>query len=323
MAIREQSLTPVQSSPSNGLMMVVDFSVLKQRIAQLQQFVREYMVAGEDYGIIEGTGSKPTLLKPGAEKLCDVYGLSAGEADIEFTRDDTKNPVYISYRVSLPLISRMDGRIIMVGVGSANSWEKKYRWRWVFENELPPGMSPDGLKTKTGTSRNGRPWTQYRVPNDEIDDIDNTLLKMAKKRALIDAVLSATRSSALFTQDIEDMDSMTVRQQDTSTRDERRQQTPRQQPGYSQAATDAQLALLEKKAKAKGLDGAAFNEWVQEQTGAPVEQLTKKNASALIDAIQNYQPPAKGESPSGNAAAQSDDPFADEAVDISEDDLPF
>lgn len=34
--------------------------------------------------------------------------------------------------------------------------------------------------------------------------IVNTILKMAKKRALIDAVLSATRASGLFTQDIED-----------------------------------------------------------------------------------------------------------------------
>ncbi|MEC2076308.1 hypothetical protein [Metabacillus fastidiosus] len=36
--------------------------------------------------------------------------------------------------------------------------------------------------------------------------IVNTVLKMAKKRALIDAVLSATRASGLFTQDIEDFE---------------------------------------------------------------------------------------------------------------------
>src|SRR5690606_28333663 len=33
----------------------------------------------------------------------------------------------------------------------------------------------------------------------------NTVLKMAKKRALIDATLSATRSSGIFTQDVEDL----------------------------------------------------------------------------------------------------------------------
>lgn len=37
-------------------------------------------------------------------------------------------------------------------------------------------------------------------------DVVNTIMKMAKKRALIDAVLSATRSSDLFTQDVEEME---------------------------------------------------------------------------------------------------------------------
>lgn len=34
--------------------------------------------------------------------------------------------------------------------------------------------------------------------------IVNTLLKMTKKRALIDAVLSSTRASGIFKQDVED-----------------------------------------------------------------------------------------------------------------------
>lgn len=312
MAIKEQSLQ-VQVQPSAGLTMVMDFALVKQRIAQLQEFVRGYMVPGDDYGVIEGTGSKPTLLKPGAEKLCDVYGLSAGEAQIEFTRDDTKTPIYISYRVSLPLISRADGRTIMVGVGSCNSWEKKYRWRWVFDNELPSGMTTDGLRTKGGTSKSGREWTQYRVPNDEIDDIDNTLLKMAKKRALVDAVLSATRSSALFTQDIEDMGAMTVQGRDTSERDERRMN----QPGLASGvlATDKQLGFLESQAKTKGLTGDAFTAWVQAQSNKAPDQLTRKDASSLIESVKSYQPPAKGEA----ADEQADDHFA-----LPDDsDLPF
>ncbi|SFU70399.1 hypothetical protein [Alicyclobacillus macrosporangiidus] len=315
MAIQERAI--VSAQPNAGLSMVMDFAVLKQRLSQLQQFVREYMVPGEDYGIIEGANSKPTLLKPGAEKLCDVYGLSAGEAQIEFTRDDTKTPIYISYRVSLPLISRADGRIIMVGVGSANSWEKKYRWRWVFENELPPGMSTEGLRTRTGTNKKGERYVQYRIPNDEIDDIDNTLLKMAKKRALIDAVLSATRSSALFTQDVEDMEGMLVRPHDTSVRDERRMnQPPQSGNGGAKPASDRQLTFLQRKGKAKGLEGEELTAWVHQQTGKPMEQLTSKEASQLIDALDNYHPPAKGGPP-------DDDPFAGESLEIDDADLPF
>jgi len=325
MAVTERSVQ-TQSAPNAGLTMVVDFSFLKQRIAQLQQFVKEYMVPGEDYGVIEGTG-KPTLLKPGAEKLCDVYGLSAGEAQISFTRDDTKNPVYISYQLSLPIISRADGRVIMVGVGSANSWEKKYKWRWAFDNELPAGMSTEGLRTKNGTGKNGRPYTQYRVPNDDIDDIDNTLLKMAKKRALVDAVLSATRSSALFTQDIENLD-RTIRGNETSERDEKRQQQPRQgqsstisNDGGGRKASEKQINFLKSIAKGKSMDDSALDTFITTHCESnSLSEISGKEASDLIGVLKAYKPPT----PTTNSN-KNDDPFADdgEVLDINEDDLPF
>jgi hypothetical protein len=43
------------------------------------------------------------------------------------------------------------------------------------------------------------------VENPDILDTVNTVLKMAKKRAKIDAVIGVTRSSGLFTQDMEDL----------------------------------------------------------------------------------------------------------------------
>ena len=38
----------------------------------------------------------------------------------------------------------------------------------------------------------------------------NTILKMAKKRAFVDAILSATHSSHIFTQDMEDIVNLQV-----------------------------------------------------------------------------------------------------------------
>ncbi|MFA5431022.1 MAG: hypothetical protein WC329_07685, partial [Candidatus Omnitrophota bacterium] len=46
--------------------------------------------------------------------------------------------------------------------------------------------------------------TQYQVSNPDIFDQVNTILKMSKKRALVDAALSAGRLSDLFTQDLDD-----------------------------------------------------------------------------------------------------------------------
>ncbi|WP_418719751.1 hypothetical protein [Bilophila wadsworthia] len=43
-----------------------------------------------------------------------------------------------------------------------------------------------------------------RVEHDNPADYYNTCLKMAKKRALVDAVLTCTAASDIFTQDIED-----------------------------------------------------------------------------------------------------------------------
>lgn len=53
---------------------VISSAESKQRIDELKIFVQDVMVKGVDYGLVHGF-SKPTLLKPGAEKLCDVFLL--------------------------------------------------------------------------------------------------------------------------------------------------------------------------------------------------------------------------------------------------------
>ena len=54
---------------------VMNLAVAKRRLAEFQEFVKDYLKEGEDFGIIPGT-PKPTLLKPGADKLCELYGLA-------------------------------------------------------------------------------------------------------------------------------------------------------------------------------------------------------------------------------------------------------
>ena len=46
----------------------------------------------------------------------------------------------------------------------------------------------------------------YRINNPDVIGVDNTLMKMAQKRAFVGATLLATGASEFFTQDIEDMD---------------------------------------------------------------------------------------------------------------------
>jgi hypothetical protein len=87
-----------------------------------------------------------------------------------------------SYTISYPILNS-DGQIVAYGMGSANSQEVKYKYRYEKrENE-----------------------EKERILNPEPADAQNTLVKMASKRAFVDGVLKATGASRMFTQDVEDM----------------------------------------------------------------------------------------------------------------------
>ncbi|SFA83111.1 hypothetical protein SAMN04488072_102177 [Lentibacillus halodurans] len=161
------NIVPFSSnSEANSLFLpnvVVSSTESQQRINELQQFVQDAMVKGVDYGLVQGF-SKPTLLKPGAEKLCDAFGFTK-TAEVVNRIEQWESGIF-AYEVKTTLTRKDNGIVESEGLGSCNSKESSFQHQ--------------------------DPYT-----------IVNTVLKMAKKRALIDAVLSATRSSGLFTQDIE------------------------------------------------------------------------------------------------------------------------
>ena len=166
-------------------------------IAKFQAIVQQELIKGMDYGEIPGT-KKNTLLKPGAEKIAKLLGLSDRYEVIEKIEDWGKPLFY--YQIRCILTHEASGMLVSEGLGSCNSMEDKYRYRWMWPNEVPPGMDKSKMvfrKLKTGA-------LQYRIDNEEIYTIVNTILKMAKKRALVDASLSAGRLSNVFTQDLED-----------------------------------------------------------------------------------------------------------------------
>lgn len=221
-------------APMNNLALsaVFDLDTAKKRLVELEEFVKFYMHEGEDFGKIPGT-PKPTLYKSGADKLCDIYGIADQYKITNRTEDWSKN--LFDYEVECTLVSKRDGRLIATGLGSCNSFEGKYRYRESkrhcpkcgketiikgrpefakgqagFENGgwvcwLKAGKS-DGCGTKfTDADTSISSQVVGKVENDDIPTMKNTFLKMAKKRAKVDAVLSATRSSGLFTQDMEDI----------------------------------------------------------------------------------------------------------------------
>jgi hypothetical protein len=179
----------------DGMTMVVQPAEAKRRLMQLQSFVRSVMVRGEDYGRIPGT-QKDTLYKAGAEKLSEIYGLSP-EYIVEVATENW-DTMFFYYRIRC-ILKRGD-RYVSAGLGSCNTREDRYAWRWSGEKYLPPGIDKSSLRSKRGKF-----GMTYRIPNDDLATQVNTVLKMAKKRAFVDAVITATRSSGIFTQDLEDM----------------------------------------------------------------------------------------------------------------------
>ena len=171
-------------------------------INRFQKLAHANMIPNQDYGIIPGT-QKPTLLKPGAEKIVKLLGL-ADQYEILNEAEDWDKP-FFRYLIRCSLVHVASGAIVSQGLGECNSMEAKYRWRWVSERDLPLGTDKSQFLSQERRSQSGGGhWKVYRLANDDIYSQVNTILKMAKKRALVDAALSAGRLSNIFTQDIED-----------------------------------------------------------------------------------------------------------------------
>jgi len=183
--------------------MIVSIEEAKERYKKLQGFVKFVMKEGSDYGVVPGT-DKPTLLKPGAEKLNNVYGLSSEISLIEKTEEWDKP--FFNYMFKTILYDKRKGVKVAEGIGSCNSMESKYRFRWVFESELTADEEKELLKTKKFFSKkHNREYLMFRILNDDIFSQVNTIQKMAAKRSYVDATLKATRTSDFFTQDMEDL----------------------------------------------------------------------------------------------------------------------
>jgi len=172
---------------------------VRSQVNLIQNILKDVMKQDEHFGVIPGCGNKPTLLKPGAEKIAMTFKLAPEYDEIAGT---TESDDFINYKINCKLIHIPTGMVVGSGRGTCNSKEKKYRTRSVYENKATDEEKATGKLVKGKYSR-------YLIPQDPWD-IQNTLYKMACKRALIGAILTATAASDLFTQDIEDLPAGTV-----------------------------------------------------------------------------------------------------------------
>lgn len=211
----------------NDYMPAMSVQQAAQRFNTLVEFVQTVMRPDVDYGVIPGT-PKPTLLKPGAEKLTTLFGLSTRFTVVEKTEDWMVDEPFFYYWYRCQLWR--GERLIAEADGSCNSRESKYRWREskracpkcgataINRSKYPPRNNPGAEPGWYCFGKQGGCGAEFaaddtaitgqqtgRVPNPDIADQVNTLQKMAQKRALIAAVLIGVNASEFFTQDVEDI----------------------------------------------------------------------------------------------------------------------
>jgi hypothetical protein len=99
-------------------------SEIRGQVNLIQDVMKQIMVRDEHYGIIPGTGNKPTLLKAGAEKLIFTFRLVP---DIDEQVIELPN-AHREYRVKVKMYA-MNGTLLGAGVGSCSTMEGKFRFR--------------------------------------------------------------------------------------------------------------------------------------------------------------------------------------------------
>ena len=151
-AANNKKETPVMT---NSQSIVPNFEITveenKRRIDMVKKFVHSQMAIGEDYGTIPGV-EKPSLFKPGAEKLCNIFGFSVEIQETDKMEDWNKGVFYYAYKATIR--SKRTGLVEAECIGSCNSKESKYAFRW-----LPAFKATEDDKTRADKSEK-RIWRE-------------------------------------------------------------------------------------------------------------------------------------------------------------------
>lgn len=243
------------------------FVTTGKKVELFERFIKANLKEGVDYGAAtDYAGAKPTLLKPGSEKLCLLLN-----ARPEFARDNETlehlAPAIREETVALlcRLVSRTDATILGEGRGTSSVWK--------LSNQK------------------------------KILDV-NRAVKMAEKRAQMDAVLRVAALSSRFTQDLEDPEYKDTKEHQPQETTLRPSAAPR--PAGYDANTDrgfpsttaqqnciarhwAELMRLYGINETAVTDNHAVRFMEQKFNKTKLEELSKKQASFMIDEIQRLK----------------------------------
>ena len=282
---------------------------IKSQVQLIQEVMQAVMQEGYHYGVIPGT-EKPTLLKPGAEKLTTTFRL----APLLHVESRELANGHREYQVRCTLVHIPTARVYGEGVGSCSTLESRYRYRNA-DRTCPYCGRATIIK---GKAEYGGGWLCFqrkggcgakfadqdmsivsqaagRVENNDLADTYNTVLKMAKKRALVDATLTATAASDIFNQDLEDYTPPEVAEAirtgtvppQPSIPTAVRQNQPSASTTNNRVITKGQLEILLLSQRRSRISEAEFKHHVLETYHvAELKELKQKDLNALLEWLE-------------------------------------
>lgn len=221
-------------------------AAMQKQVERIGVIHRSVMKPDVHYGKIPGT-EKDTLLQPGADLLIRMHNGVSTYPPEHLTRTLIPQPDGVAALVVWDAIcevrDRTTGTLIGVGSGSCNSHESKYRYRNGSRRCPACGKSDGFMRSKRDpewfcwAKRGGCGATFAlnapavmdqvvgKIENVDVMDLDNTIKKMAMKRAKVSAANEITLASGTFTQDLEDLE------ENERARDEARGRPPVERGG--------------------------------------------------------------------------------------------
>lgn len=256
---------------------------------EARAFVKEVLKDGTDFGKIPGI-DRPTLLKPGAEKVTLGFGCSAVPRIVEQEVEHEREVRWTKAKwVTIgPLKPDNWQEMKEAGLGRNRQFDGEWKWQ---EKQVEEGVSlglyryvvevqiidENGEIRGTGLGSCSTLESKYA---DRPRDCENTVLKMAVKRAHVAAVLSTFGLSDEFTQDVEESPVARDDAQQEGERANAGQQQRQQQGGTIGDPEDFRMPFgATKGQKLRDLDD-------KEITGAATWASEKGKFKEFIEAVR-------------------------------------
>ena len=241
---------------------------VRAQVNLMQDVMQQVMQKDTHYGVIPGT-KQPSLYKAGAEKIMSTFRLAA-DPEVEQLGENGE----IHYRVKVRILSA-GGNFLGAGIGECSSSEEKYAWRAALCDEEWDD-TPENRRRVKYAKWQGKVEKKRQIRTNPAD-VSNTVLKMAKKRGLVDAVLTVTAASDLFTQDIEDLPDEVVAEIVGQQRPSRHAApVPADSPERDAALAEARAAAAKGAQAFRDLWGA----WPKDKRALVTDQMEAFKATA-------------------------------------------